>query len=277
VVVDEAQDVTPLLFGFVCRLLAELRARGRQPQLVVLGDPRQAIYEFKGSDARYLTLAPRVWPVTGAWATCHLRTSYRVSPAVADFVNQCMLGERWMDAAPGKPYGEPVHYWVGSAYSVVKSWAAEIHDLVFNQGVRPDEIFVLAPSVRAPKPGIKDTPLMVLLRELLPVEPIAGRTPLPVYHPASDDAPLNSDSVALGSLVVSTYHQSKGLERPYVYALGWGGDWFQHIGRNVPVAERVRCTNEHYTCATRAITRLSVCAEVEPDGYLPFIKRSRLF
>ena len=277
IVIDEAQDVTPLLFGFVCRLLEELRQRGQQPQLCVLGDARQAIYEFNGSDARYLSLAPRVWPVAGAWATCYLRTSYRVSPALADFVNQCLLGEPWMDAAPGKPYGQPVHYYVGSAYTVVRRWAAEIHHLVAHQGVRPDEIFILAPSVRAPKKGSKDTPLATLLRELLPVSPSAGRRPLPVYHNASDDAPLNSESVALGSIVVSTFHQAKGLERRFVYALGWDGEWFKYFGRNVPLERRGACTNEHYTCATRAITRLSVCAEREPDSYLPFIQRSRVW
>ena len=277
VVIDEAQDVTPLLFGFVCRLLELLRQRGQQPQLVVLGDARQAIYGFKSSDARFLTLSPQVWPVGGPWVSRHLRTSYRVSPACAVFVNQCLLGQPWMDAAPSAPWGEPVQYWVGSPFTVASRWAAEIHDLVSHQGVRPDEVFVLAPSLLPSKTG-NDTPLARLLRELQPLVPKAGQKRIPVHLPkGGDDLEHGSEHLSRGSLAVSTYHQAKGRERRYVYALGWSGDWFQYYGRNVPVERRGTCTNEHYTCATRAITRLSLCAEKEPREWLPFVKRGRVF
>ena len=57
-VVDEAQDMTPLYF----KLLQKFIQDSQLPfQLLVLGDHRQGLYEFKGADTRFLTLAHKLW------------------------------------------------------------------------------------------------------------------------------------------------------------------------------------------------------------------------
>jgi hypothetical protein len=66
----------------------------RRPSLDVIRathhPPPQAIYEFNGSDARYLSAAHNVWPGAGErpWSTLSLRTSYRITGPMATFINE---------------------------------------------------------------------------------------------------------------------------------------------------------------------------------------------
>ncbi len=73
--VDEFQDVNPLQHA-VLEALA-----GDQPDLCVVGDPRQAIYAWNGADARYLVDFDRYWP---GGATVELVDNYRSTPQVLD-------------------------------------------------------------------------------------------------------------------------------------------------------------------------------------------------
>ncbi|KAH7102416.1 P-loop containing nucleoside triphosphate hydrolase protein [Auriculariales sp. MPI-PUGE-AT-0066] len=70
VVFDEMQDCTPDLFWLACMFVSAVTQRsGTAPNLLILGDVKQAIYEFRGADARYLehaatlfsTLSPYPW------------------------------------------------------------------------------------------------------------------------------------------------------------------------------------------------------------------------
>lgn len=45
-IIDEAQDVRPLLFQLACKLLRD--NANRAAQMVVVGDTRQAVYEVRG-------------------------------------------------------------------------------------------------------------------------------------------------------------------------------------------------------------------------------------
>ena len=57
-VVDEAQDMTHVYFMLLHKFIQDC---GRKFQLLVLGDKKQGLYEFKGADIRFLTLAHSCW------------------------------------------------------------------------------------------------------------------------------------------------------------------------------------------------------------------------
>ena len=82
--IDEAQDMTSLYFDFVVRVLEDCAREGfPAPQLCIIGDERQMIYEFKSppSDTKYLLLADTIFPNPRnlVWRRLQLSTSYRIT------------------------------------------------------------------------------------------------------------------------------------------------------------------------------------------------------
>lgn len=72
IIIDETQDVTPLLFCFlnaVCRQVAAARVAASLPplKLMCVGDGMQSIFQFRHSDKRFLRLADHVMPLRGAF------------------------------------------------------------------------------------------------------------------------------------------------------------------------------------------------------------------
>jgi superfamily I DNA/RNA helicase len=96
VVIDEAQDVDRLKFAFVMKLIGKSleSGHGSPPQFLVIGDVRQSIYSYRGTDERFLRLSNQVWSLpedTRPWSMLKLSTSFRISPSMADFVSEAML------------------------------------------------------------------------------------------------------------------------------------------------------------------------------------------
>ena len=95
VIVDEAQDMTPLYCEFLHKVLADNTA-AEGAQLMVIGDNRQCIYAYKRADERHLVLAARgVFHSDGAWESLALQTTYRNTGNVVSFVNDACFGFQW--------------------------------------------------------------------------------------------------------------------------------------------------------------------------------------
>ena len=59
-------------------------------QLLVLGDYMQGLYEFKGSDIRYLTFGDLIWCkhpllISSDFEMCSMKMSYRITNQIRDF------------------------------------------------------------------------------------------------------------------------------------------------------------------------------------------------
>ena len=108
-VIDENQEFTELYFQFVLKFLLDY---AKPIQIICLGDPRQCIYEFKGADPRFLTMADEIWSPffylkTNKFIKCNLRTSYRITNQMGFFVNKALIGDNLMLTCRD---GDPVTY-----------------------------------------------------------------------------------------------------------------------------------------------------------------------
>jgi DNA helicase II / ATP-dependent DNA helicase PcrA len=117
--VDEAQDLNPLQHAL-------LEAwRGGRPDICLVGDPRQAIYGWNGSDHTTMTEVERVYPGV---TVISLPTNYRCSPQVVNAGAAALSasGQR-DDTASNRPDGIPLQI---KAYPTVEAETAAIVALV---------------------------------------------------------------------------------------------------------------------------------------------------
>ena len=132
---------------------------------------------------------------------------------------------------------------------------------LLEEGYAPDDIFVLTPSLKGAKLNSK-TPLAQLENTLV------MRLGVPVYVSLADEEEL-SDSLIRGKVCLTTFHASKGLERPVVIVFGFSDNYFAYYARDAP---RAVCPNPLYVAATRASERLYLVGEEEEGGKLPFLR-----
>jgi len=261
-VLDEIQDMTFLYFRLVAKILRDMQestGRKRGLQLLILGDTKQSLYEFKGADVRFLTQAAALWhnyPLLRRrhdFRALHLQTSYRVTDSMAHYVNRVMLGEERLQA---NKEGCPVKYIYGSQYDNEKRVVSHIQRIL-ERGHPPDDIFVLAASVK---------------NEFGPVRKLENRLVergIPCYVPRHDQDRLEEQRVIQGKVVFATFHSVKGRQRPFVFVLGFDSSYMQFA------ANEHECPNTLYVACTRGSQELYLFEE-ETYGnrkrMLPFLK-----
>ena len=247
IVLDECQDMTPLFFQLVQKAIQNLidtAPPGHKVQLVVLGDARQTLYEFKGADSRFLTLADALWHIcphlrSPGFERCTLRTSYRLTQPMASFVNQVMLGEELMVASRDGPQ---VTYFRRPRYQIEDIILYRIQHFL-RKGDTPADFFILAYSVKSGNHNI------VRLANKLVEENI------PIHIPAFETDEMD-DCIVDGKVVFSSFHTAKGRERKHVFLIGFDTSYFSFSGG---AEDKTVCPNTLYVGCTRATQNLFVC------------------
>lgn len=221
IIVDEAQDLTPEYYTLITHLL---RLTGAS--LTILGDPRQAIYQFNGADHKYLLNAAEMFDRT--FVDRKLSISFRVPKSISDFVNAAThvthteSPEMFPKIVPVTKGIKPMIY-----LDDVFDKFGKILDML--KRVDPNDVMILMYSTRRDASRTSVYIANLLIESGIPV----------------DFNGVNRNG--RGVLMIS-YHQSKGLERPIVICLDLGGYYF---GLN-PDVRRDCLPNLWYVAMTRA-------------------------
>ena len=131
----------------------------------------------------------------------------------------------------------------------------------FDLGYNPDDIFILAPSVKN-----KNSPVRILENQIKRKMPNVM-----VYVPTSDDVKLDEELLE-GKIIFSTFHQTKGLERKVVIIFGFDNSYFEYFKKNT---NPHMCPNELYVATTRGIDHLTLLHHHQNE-YLPFIDKTNI-
>lgn len=244
IVIDECQDKTHLYFSLICKFINDVYGVINRPQIVLLGDINQCIYKFKGADDRYLSLAHDIW---SGMSEMSLTVSYRVTHEIAEFINRSVIGYKRLTAVK---HGPKVEYIQCSPYRIHKYLAKKIVE----GNYRPDDIFVLCPSVK------NATPCRTLENELVSIG-------YPCYVPIDDSSKID-DSIIEGKVVFTTFHQSKGRERPVVIIYGFDDSYFKYFAKD---EDPFTCPSTLYVAISRASKQLILVAD-EKASRMPFLK-----
>lgn len=258
-VLDETQDMTKVYYDLVWKFLLDM---GKPVQFLILGDEKQALYEFKGSDTRFLTLGAQCWKsfpnlISNSFDTYSLRTSYRITDQMRDFVNHAMLGEQRIHSC--KP-GLPVVYFKYSIYKFGAILHSRIQTLIMREKAKYDDFFILLRS-------IKSSNLIVQLMENYLVQ-----HGVPCFIPNNEEKDELDSRVIRNKVVFSTFHASKGRQRPYVFVLGFDDSHFTYFNTD---KDPSICPNEFYVACTRATKMLFLMESKDRNAFkMPFLRLS---
>lgn len=212
-IIDEIQDMTPLLFRLIRRIVEDMKKHSQfksLPRFAILGDVRQSIYDFMDADARFLTMAPIVFASFSSypWRTdLKLTMSYRLTNPMANMINECYLGgEQRLHAC--RSGTKPIYMWVEfEEFTRPNSKTMQtIVELIHKH--RPGNTFVLAPSVKNQRHPIR------ILENIL-----STHYQIPTYVTLGDHREIHNDACR-DKVVFSTQCSSKGLERDLVINMG---------------------------------------------------------
>ncbi|MBO9521627.1 MAG: ATP-dependent helicase [Nocardioidaceae bacterium] len=289
VFVDEYQDTDP---GQVA-LLRQLAGDGRD--LVVVGDPHQSIYAFRGADVRGILDFPEQFPAASGTPApvAVLRRTRRFGPRLMAAAQRVAGQLAWAGSigeearvAFREPVCEPGPYGAGRVqvhtFDTERAEAEHLADLLrrahLTDGLGWDEMAVLVRSGRSTLPGLR----RALTAAGIPVEVAADEVPLvrdPAVQPLLDAlrAVLNLDNhdpehvgyVDAGRAEAMLLGPLAGLD---------AGD-VRRLGRRLRQREKARVLGpgeRHRT--SRELLRLAVVDGTFLDGLDgPEVDRARLF
>lgn len=267
IVLDECQDMTPLYFELVVRILYYHSLK--IPLIVTMGDAQQSIFQFNRADSRFLTLSLDIFPkssptsesrLSRLWSYLTLRTTYRLSSAMIDFLKYCCSGAPEMEGITRKQRESKVQYVVCNSFSKIPF--EKINKLLRSGKYKYDDIFILAPSLKS---------AMTPVRKLANLLTEHG---IPVFVPLSEEESLDED-VLRGKVVCSTFHQVKGLERKVVMVYQFDESYFQYFAKDISFTEHHRLPNTLYVALTRAKEELILIHD-KKNSFLPFLRHELL-
>lgn len=255
VIIDEMQDLNDNLFWITRLFISILAQTGRKPpRLIVLGDSRQAIDQYKAADAQYLDLAKDILSdiTPSLWVSLKLDKSFRLSHEVAAFVNG-FIGEKYIEGSHSSP--KPVYLLAN--LKKFKTLLEYLLPLIRKYGA--ENTVILGPAVRY------DPIIPLLTNELT-------RLQIPVAQPASDNAGLDDDALR-GKLVVSSYDQFKGHERKLAIVYGVDSSYFDAPYRQSLPDDR--CPNAMFVALTCALEQLVVVQDSQ-NAAVPFMSWEKM-
>jgi len=182
-----------------------------------------------------------------------LTTSYRITRQIAAFINNVMLDEERLVAIKDGPNVQFIRH--PDSFQSFKIIGFRLISMILSGYAKPDDIFVLAPSVKS-----ENSPVRL-------IENMLVNQNIPCYVPMSETSSISSEIIK-NKVIFSSFHQSKGRERKIVVVYGFDDTYFAYFNRDVPVNV---CPSTLYVAATRATELLIL---VECSKPLPFLKYS---
>lgn len=266
IIIDESQDMTIIYYELICKLLRDMK---ESTKFCVIGDTRQSIYQFKDADSRFLTYADKLYhptiqtPPTMQWTECFLTTSFRITKNMSKFINKCVFNKKIIRATKEGP---KVKYIICESFDP-KNIIKHIKNLL--KTCNPEDIFILGPSTKASRETKKDqekpTPIRSLCNKLTSMN-------IPIYVSNDSDEKIK-DEIMEGKIVVTTFHQSKGLERDNVIVFGFDDGYIKHFKSRTTNPNE--CPNEIYVAITRAKKNL-ILIHHEQNEYFEFLNKEEL-
>lgn len=232
IILDEFQDATELLFLFVQKII---RDNGKVPQIIILGDPFQELYKFRGADSRFMTLADDIF--CGGYYRfdkCEMSYTNRCPQCICTFINECSIGSP-ISARPINSHkmGGNIRVCIGNMNKIIVDEIKLLWKSSDNE-YSVEDIMIIVPS----------------LKNIVKLKNTLTRNGLYVAVSDSDnvDAKTTKDKI-----LITTFHGSKGLERKIVFVAYFSSDYYKYFAKEFDVNVM---PNTFYVALSRSSDRL---------------------
>lgn len=257
IILDETQDMTELYFRFIVKYTADMKPH--QPTFVVLGDASQSIYGYKGSDSRYLTLAPDCFRGSVPWVQLTIRESFRVTRQMACFINTHLFRHNYITSKKVKS-AQSVFYHVVNPFH----FGRYVLDHIRKSNYEPGDVFILTNSTKTRT----QSPIKI-------VENYLADNNYKCYVQGDDEEHVDPKAL-VNRVHVSSYHRAKGRERKIVFVYGFDRSTYNlHCG--LPLASTTapntssrlhqQSVNVFYVALSRATEELHVIQDITKPIY----------
>lgn len=243
ILLDEVQDMSPDYYKLVSKIVIEKR-------IVLVGDRRQCINEYLGATANYLINYKKYFPSDRPWKELMLKTSYRMTPAIANFVNKNILKDNLIIGGNIKNENVlPIYNY--STWNISDLIATVVHKY------GPEEVVIMTASTKNISPN---SPIGRLIEN-------DNRT-IKFCH--RENEPLEGKVMA-GKVLISSFNAMKGKEKKCVVVVGFDESYFEYYNKEWS-KENILLPNIIYVAATRAKQALIL---IQDDKKTPFRTTNR--
>ena len=250
---DEAQDITSLYYELICKIYKD--NENINTKICIFGDKKQSIFNFNNADQRFIEYATELFNFNSYnWAICNLSVSFRITYEMSLFINKCLLKEERIIS--NKIKNNKPRYIICNCFDTLRTF--EEIKYYFELGYKPNEIAILAPSVKGIKKPVR------LLENKIKIE----MPNVMIYVSTNEDEKLDEELLE-GKIIFSTFHQMKGMERKVVIIFSLDKSYFTFYKKK---SNQFVCPNEIYVATTRGIEQLTIFHHYQNE-YLPFIDK----
>jgi hypothetical protein len=251
VLLDEVQDMNEDYHKLVSKIIF-------QGQLLVLvGDRRQCINEYIGADIKYLVNYDQYFNTGRPWKELTLRTSYRMTPALANFVNKNIINEELIIGGNNK-YNDikPLYYY--SEWNFSKDNILSNMVKIFG----PDEVVILKASVS--NVSLKKQNDGGSEGRLCPLGRLVNNSK-DIKFCVREEGAL-SEKEMQGKVLLSSFNSFKGKEKCCVVVYGFDESYFKFFDKTWP-ADKKSLPNILYVASTRAKCCLIIVQDEKNDHF----------
>jgi DNA polymerase III epsilon subunit-like protein len=240
VIFDEFQDINEIQFKIIKSFY------DRDVSITVIGDDAQNIYQWRGSDVKYILNADTYFPKIGKFI---LSLNYRSSTEVIDFAGAIISHNKDQIQKPmvskmGSTTATPIIQYYYSINQQSKDIIKDI-SLLIATGVKPDDIAVISRT---------NYPIKNAEEELTKHNKF-GLVSIRFVSLITDNSCDTKPKITEGCVTLTTIHKAKGLEWDYVYFVSCDDETIPSNLDAVSIQEERRL---FYVATTRAKRYLKI-------------------
>lgn len=224
ILLDEVQDMNRDYHTLVSKILRHSNI------LILVGDRRQCINEYIDASSDYLTFHEKYFDTGRPWKELLLRTSYRMTPSIANFINKNIIKEDLIIGGNIKNIDrKPIYNY--------DSWEMGTLIVKLVKLYGPEEVVILRPST-------KNIPIKSPLGKLMNAKMLG------IKFCVREDESL-SDEQLKDKVLISSFNSFKGLERMCIIVYSYDESYFEYYDKKWPKENKL-LPNILYVASSRA-------------------------